>query len=65
MSARRSLSIVTVKASTAVDGSIPIGGEYCISAVDAGNYAHVAGPGGVVKTKETTDACAAWTSGPS
>jgi len=64
-----STGIVTVKASTAADTTvtpnIPAGQEYCVSAVDAGNFAHVAGPGGVVRTKETTDACAAWTSGPS
>jgi type IV pilus assembly protein PilA len=57
--------IVTVKASTAADGTIPAGQEYCISAVDAGQWSHVAGPGGVVQTKETSDACTAWTSGPS
>ena len=58
-----STGIVTVKASTAADGTIAAGQEYCISAVDAGNYSHVSGPGGVVRTKETTDACASWTSG--
>ena len=57
--------IVTVKASTAADGSIAAGQEYCISAVDAGQWSHVAGPGGTVQTKETSDACTAWTSGPS
>jgi type IV pilus assembly protein PilA len=57
--------IVTVKASTAADGSIAAGQEYCISAYDSGNWAHVAGPGGTVQTKETSDACTAWTSGPS
>ncbi|HKU56514.1 MAG TPA: prepilin-type N-terminal cleavage/methylation domain-containing protein [Gaiellaceae bacterium] len=57
--------IATVKASTAADGSIAAGQEYCISAVDAGQWSHVAGPGGVVKTKETSDACTSWTSGPS
>ena len=56
--------IVTVKASTAADGSIAAGQEYCISAQDAGQWSHVAGPGGVVKTKETSDQCTAWTSGP-
>ena len=60
-----STGIVTVKASTAADGSIAAGQEYCISAVDAGQWAHVAGPGGAVKTKETSDACTSWTSGPS
>ena len=57
--------IETVKASTAADGTIAAGQEYCISAIDAGQWSHVAGPGGVVKTKETSDACTAWTSGPS
>jgi type IV pilus assembly protein PilA len=57
--------IETVKASTAADGTIAAGQEYCISAMDAGQWSHVAGPGGVVKTKETSDACTAWTSGPS
>jgi type IV pilus assembly protein PilA len=65
VSAAGSTGIVTVKASTAADGTIAAGQEYCISAVDAGQFSHVAGPGGVVKTKETTDACTAWTSGPS
>jgi type IV pilus assembly protein PilA len=58
--------IVTVKASTAADGTVAaVGQEYCISAMDAGQWSHVAGPGGVVKTKETSDACTAWASGPS
>jgi type IV pilus assembly protein PilA len=57
--------IVTVKASTAADGTIAAGQEYCISAQDAGQWSHVSGPGGVVKTKETSDACTAWTSGAS
>jgi type IV pilus assembly protein PilA len=57
--------IETVKASTAADGTIAAGQEYCISGMDAGQWSHVAGPGGVVKTKETSDACTAWTSGPS
>ncbi len=57
--------IVTVKASTAADGTIAAGQEYCISANDAGNWSHVSGPGGKVVTKETSDACTAWTSGTS
>jgi type IV pilus assembly protein PilA len=57
--------IVTVKASTAADGTIAAGQEYCISAFDAGNWAHVAGPGGTVQYKETSDKCTAWTAGPS
>ena len=65
LSTAGSTGIVSVKASTAADGTIPVGGEYCISAVDAGQWSHVAGPGGVVKTKETSDGCATWTSGPS
>ena len=65
VSAAGSTGVVTVKASTAADGTIAAGQEYCISAVDAGNYSHVSGPGGVVKTKDTTDLCAAWTSGTS
>ena len=55
--------VVTVKASSAADGSVAAGQEYCISAYDAGQWAHVSGPGGVVKTKETSDACTSWTSG--
>ena len=55
--------IVTVKASTAADGTIAAGQEYCISAYDSGQWSHVSGPGGVVKTKETSDACTAWTGG--
>jgi type IV pilus assembly protein PilA len=65
LSTSGSTGIATVKASSAADGTIPVGGEYCISAVDAGQWSHVAGPGGVVKTKETADQCASWTSGPS
>ena len=59
--------IVTVKASTAADAvnGAAIGQEYCISGMDAGQWAHVAGPGGKVVTKETTNACTAWTSGAS
>ena len=34
--------------------------HYCISANDAGNFAHVVGPGGTVVLKETTDFCATW-----
>ena len=57
--------IVTVKASTAADAATgaAIGQEYCISADDNGNWSHVSGPGGTVKTKETSDQCAAWTNG--
>jgi type IV pilus assembly protein PilA len=35
--------------------------HYCISAEDAGNYAHVVGPGGQVVSNETSDFCATWT----
>jgi prepilin-type N-terminal cleavage/methylation domain-containing protein len=35
--------------------------EYCISAEDAGNYASVVGPGGLVVSNQSTDACASWT----
>jgi type IV pilus assembly protein PilA len=31
---------------------------FCISAEDAGNYAHVVGPGGTVVSNESTDYCA-------
>jgi hypothetical protein len=57
--------IVTVKASTAADAATgaAVGVEYCISAEDNGNWSHVSGPGGSVKTKETSDACTAWTNG--
>jgi type IV pilus assembly protein PilA len=34
--------------------------KFCISARDAGNYAHVVGPGGTVVTNETTDFCSSW-----
>ena len=60
--------VVTVKASTAADpadATILAGQEYCISAYDAGQWSHVAGPGGKVDTKESSDACTAWASGPS
>jgi type IV pilus assembly protein PilA len=57
--------IVTVKASTAADAATGavVGQEYCISAEDNGNWSHVSGPGGTVKTKETSDQCTAWTNG--
>jgi type IV pilus assembly protein PilA len=58
--------IVTVKASTAADAATgaAVGAEYCISAEDNGNWSHVSGPGGTVKTKEPgPDPCAAWTNG--
>jgi type IV pilus assembly protein PilA len=55
--------IVTVSASTAPDGTTAAGAEYCISAEDNGNWAAVAGPGGTVATKATSDPCAGWTSG--
>ena len=57
--------IVTVKASTAADAATgaKVGDEYCISAEDNNNWSHVSGPGGTVKTKETSDQCAAWTNG--
>jgi len=35
--------------------------HFCISAEDAGNYAHVVGPGGTVVSNESTDFCASWT----
>jgi type IV pilus assembly protein PilA len=35
--------------------------HFCISGEDAGNYAHVVGPGGQVVSNETTDFCATWT----
>jgi type IV pilus assembly protein PilA len=57
--------LVTVKASTAADAATgaAAGQEYCISADDNGNWSHVSGPGGTVKTKEAADACTAWTNG--
>jgi type IV pilus assembly protein PilA len=55
--------IVTVKTSTAADGTIAAGQEYCISGYDAGNWAGVAGPGGAVSAKLTADPCATWTGG--
>ena len=56
--------IVTVKASTAADGTDRgRRSEYCISAQDSGQWSHVSGPGGNVKTNESSDACTAWTSG--
>jgi type IV pilus assembly protein PilA len=35
--------------------------HFCISGEDAGNYAHVVGPGGTVVSNESTDFCASWT----
>jgi type IV pilus assembly protein PilA len=35
--------------------------HFCISGEDAGNFAHVVGPGGQVVSNETTDFCATWT----
>ena len=35
--------------------------HYCISANDAGWYAHVVGPGGQVVSAESSDFCATWT----
>jgi hypothetical protein len=35
--------------------------KYCISAEDAGNFAHVVGPGGQVVSNESTDFCSSWT----
>ncbi len=57
--------IVTVKASTAADVATgaAVGAEYCISAQDAGQWSHVSGPGGNVKTNESSDQCTAWTNG--
>jgi type IV pilus assembly protein PilA len=63
VSAAGSPGVVTVKASTAADGTVPAGQEYCISAVDSGQWSHVSGPGGKVITKETSDGCASWTGG--
>lgn len=57
--------ILSVKGSTAADGSVAAGQEYCISGEDSGNFAWVAGPGGTVKSGLTTDPCATWTSGTS
>ena len=62
--ARRTTRIVTAPVPAAIGcGTVAVGQEYCISAVDAGQWSHVSGPGGVVKTKETSDGCASWTSG--
>jgi type IV pilus assembly protein PilA len=58
LSTSGSPGLVTAKAST--DGT-----QYCISAVDSGNYADVAGPGGTVDTKQSSDKCSSWTSGTS
>ena len=57
--------IVTVKASTAADVAtgLAAGAEYCISAQYNGQWSHVSGPGGTVKTKEASDQCTAWTNG--
>jgi type IV pilus assembly protein PilA len=41
---------------TAVGGAT----HFCISAQDAGNYAHVVGPGGQVVSNEAADFCATW-----
>jgi prepilin-type N-terminal cleavage/methylation domain-containing protein len=53
---------------TAFSGSTPgiktaKGGatKYCISADDAGWYAHIVGPGGTISSPEATDFCATWT----
>jgi prepilin-type N-terminal cleavage/methylation domain-containing protein len=35
--------------------------HFCISGEDAGNFAHVVGPGGQVVSNETSDFCATWT----
>jgi type IV pilus assembly protein PilA len=35
--------------------------KYCISADDAGWYAHIVGPGGQVSPPEASDFCATWT----
>jgi type IV pilus assembly protein PilA len=56
--------LVVYSASPAVPGILTAKGgptHYCISAEDAGNFAHVVGPGGQVVTKETSDFCATWT----
>jgi type IV pilus assembly protein PilA len=55
--------VVTAIASSAADGTIAAGQEYCISGYDAGQWAGVAGPGGQVATKLTANPCASWTSG--
>jgi type IV pilus assembly protein PilA len=55
--------ITTVATNAAADGTTPAGQEYCISAVQSGQYAGVAGPGGTVVAKLTFDPCAAWTGG--
>jgi type IV pilus assembly protein PilA len=57
--------ITTVKFNSAADATTgaAVGQEYCISAVDSGQYSGVAGPGGTVVAKLTTDPCAAWTNG--
>jgi type IV pilus assembly protein PilA len=57
--------IETVSASSAIDASTgaAVGQEYCISAMDSGQWAGVAGPGGTVVTKLTADPCASWNSG--
>jgi type IV pilus assembly protein PilA len=56
--------IVSASGSTGILEATPSadGKSYCISGVDNGNYADVAGPGGVVQTKQTSDYCAGtWT----
>lgn len=58
LSTAGSTGIVSVVPST--DGT-----QYCISAVDANQYADVAGPGGTVQTKQTTDKCSGYTGGTS
>jgi type IV pilus assembly protein PilA len=55
--------ISNVQFSTVADGANAAGQEYCISAVDSGQYAGVAGPGGTVVAKLAADPCASWTHG--
>jgi hypothetical protein len=54
---------VTAIASSAADGTIAAGQEYCISGYDAGQWSGVAGPGGAVVAKLTANPCSSWTSG--
>jgi type IV pilus assembly protein PilA len=57
--------IVSVMASTAADAALNVaaGNEYCLSAEDNGQWAGVAGPGGVVRAKLAADPCTGYTSG--
>jgi type IV pilus assembly protein PilA len=56
--------LVAYSATPSIPGIVSAKGgatRYCISADDAGNFAHVVGPGGQVVTKEVSDFCATWT----